>query len=90
MPNIIWKIKLFWSITAKYKLVVFVKKRRYFTVFSPGYFEGVVGGGIGVRARRILGTTNLLLFLLYFAFVFTVAPWQKRETRTRKTNKQKQ
>ena len=22
------------------------------TVFSPGFFEGVVGGGAGIRARR--------------------------------------
>ena len=35
-------------------------------VFSPGFFEGVVGCRAGVRARRwekMLGNTNLLLLL---------------------------
>ena len=75
------KQKLFWNILAKYNMVVFILKRRYFTVFSPGFFEGVVGGEASIRARRfgeMLEATNLLLLLLYLAFVFIATPLAKR------------
>ena len=66
-------------------------------VFSPGFFEGVVGGGAGIKGKEVgemLGTINPLL--IYLAFMFIAAPLgkelkqERNLRRERKNTKQKQ
>ena len=60
-----------WSATYNSEVIDEYLLKERASVFSPGYLEGIVGGGAGGRScLQYIETTDIItLFSLYFCFI---------------------